>query len=150
MANNIRNVLKAKNLHTIWDGKDFESIIPSDETQYHKFISKYDPTGIYGWRRHNWGSDGRIFYSSAEKPDIIFMLTASTTPWRIVQKISERLGDTPLYHEFSDQDNYNRMIVTIIWCNGRIIECKAVLFDFNIDGYSEPFDINPKKLFPYA
>ena len=118
MANNYRNIISAKGLHSVWNGKDYNDIIPSVPEEYPNYVSEGDPTGMFGWRYKNWGCDGRLFFSDNSKENTLFLLTANATPWRVIKRISELLGDTDLYHEFSDQDNYNHTIYYLNWRNG--------------------------------
>lgn len=141
MANTYYTILKAKNIHTLWDGKSFESLIPSIETEYANHISPSDPTGMFGWRQHNWGCDGRIFLSNVTT-DCIQLQTASTTPWFIVSKLSELLKDTELTQIYSDTTNYSNDVFTIIWRNGKMQQAFAQNFNWDTDKYNDKYPID--------
>lgn len=135
MSNTYRTVLYGKNLAAIWDGKDFNTIVPSKAEEYVQYITEDDATGVFGWRERNWGCDGRIFDSDT-KEDTIFLLTANASPMYIVSKLSSLLGDTILKHEYSDQSQCNDIIYHLKWQNGRMIEAKVSERNYETDEYS--------------
>ncbi len=122
MSNIYRNIFYAKGLTKIWDGKDFNAVIPSRPEEYAQYVSSYDKTGIYGWRYANWGCDGRVYCADTKEDTTIFLLTANATPMLVAKKLSEMLGDEELSHEFSDQSNGNYEIFFFKWKSGEIVE----------------------------
>lgn len=105
MANNCYSVLVAPDIEKIWDGKSFETIVPTNESEYKEFITEEDTTGMWGWRKNNWGCDGRIFCSESTE-GIIQLLTAWNPPYPIIARLSKILGDVELKHSYQDQENY--------------------------------------------
>lgn len=136
MANNCYTLIEAIGIEKIWDGKSFDTIIPIKENEYCNFIKDHDPIGMWGWRKNNWGCDGRIFYSEV-KENRIQLLTAWNTPWYIVSKLSKLLGDVELKHFFTDQDNYGANNYFVVWKDGKMISAYVQAFDFGIEEYME-------------
>ncbi|MBO5373673.1 MAG: hypothetical protein J6A75_13290 [Lachnospiraceae bacterium] len=143
MSNIYRNIFNAKGLTELWDGEDFNAVIPSRPEEYAQYAEEYDPTGIFGWRYANWGCDGRLYFSDT-KEDTIFLQTANATPMFVAKKLSEMLGEEELYHEFSDQSQGNYKIFVLKWKNGEVTD--ATLSSQIFIEETEDFDYETHKI----